>query len=267
LIVPLSRASLLTAVAALPFAMMVREHNFLPHSIYTGLICLAFLAVALVHLRFEVFVLFEFVSTVALSFTTTAICQSRAGWNDYFTIGHLRFQVIALGLWAIAWTCLAIRCGESAVYRRLIPARRMSVDQPLLPTLIVGLLLIMAAGCLSGIGAELGMIDVNLTLEMRGHSLAFGMPSWLAAITVVLATLIWVRESVTALRLGAVTAATAAIPLLLAGSFVDTVAIASALRWTFAFYSLIVLVTLASRGPIQELRTVQEITSRTGANA
>ena len=79
------------------------------------------------------------------------------------------------------------------------------------------------------------------------HSVAHQAGSWIALGCLIVTVGLLLTEEVTAIRLAGLVVTTATIPLLVAGRFETTQSVASALRWSFAIYTLAWVAVLAER--------------------
>jgi hypothetical protein len=249
LVDPLAWSALITATLALPSSLWVREQAFALHAGYLFAAAGAWLVAAVLYRRDELTAVFHVLATVGIGFLVAAHCHAQS-WGEAWWADprHLQYQLAMVAAWCVAWSVGRRVTGGLTWSRQLLGPQWLTVHEAILAIGLAGMVILGLMTCASAVAAELGMAS-PLTADVASAVRDVG-GSWfcLTLLLVALLTQLWNRlstEGVLELLL-----ATAVIPLLLSAPWATAGAGASALRWSFAGYTLATAVGVWMRTPL-----------------
>lgn len=272
LVNPLGWSALVISTLAVPSALWVREQMFAVHAAYMFGIALAWLVVAIV-LRWQAAAsVVQGLTTIGVAYLVAAVCQNRE-WGERWWIDprHVQAQLAVLAAWCAGWSATRRLIRRWPVAEGLARPAWPTVDQVVLGGLVAVVLILSITACWPGLRLELGYAELLPANSLYQNAYAFG--SWIALGLVVLALLVSLWEQFSDWALGGILLAAVAVPLLVSAPFEASGATVSAMRWSFAFYTVITAATVWLRAPIgQGFRQLpwlgwDEFPSRTGSVA
>lgn len=263
LIKPLSLTGVASAALAIPLALSVADQRYGEHAAYLTVIAVIWLQASFLHRTKELFAKWAFAigqlaTTVAVSYGTTFLCQQQAAWDDRWNSPwHIQAQVVALALSCLGWNLARIRWRQGFARLHLsLGDMPISFDKVLLGCLSVVFFLWLSFAAIAGCALELNWFSntaAPVWNECRDVITLSG--AWYALAALLLAMLAACSAPMQRLQFWGLLLLTFLIPILLAGSFWDELAMASALRWSVAGYGLLLTISLVGWRRVDRLQT------------
>lgn len=260
---PLALTGWVISLSALWFAVLVQQQRFAVHSGYVLVIGFVWLAVALLQRSPRLWTAGQLVVSLAIAYGAIAVSQQQTWWSELpLDPRAIAIVITALAGWG-AISSIARRCSERwpGVQATIAPPWP-SADHTILAVL-VGVLAIGTGYCVwLGVGQEL-RFAAELTAGQQRLLAAQQHPLlWLALGTIVVALFAAAWE-----RLewwwGAALLLVLAVPCGWAAlQFLDSVAVASALRWSLAAYLIVTTLVICVRQQLAQLGRALPLTWR-----
>lgn len=292
LVEPLVVSGIVTSVLAVPTVLMVQHTEVLYFACFAAALAATWVTASFIKQVPALMMAGQTAATYAIVLAVVAYAQDRF-WPEspLHKIWHWQLQLSVLALWCTVLAALRMAVGRHArislsvsdsrkvirppdksvaisdpdsetraCARRLVTMQRLlfpawlTIDQVLLAVLVPGLVVISALGCWPGLLVELGVWSVNTGQSVSQWTAVAHEPGgWIALACVALALTVSIGERLRGVKLVGLCLVTATIPLLIAGRFEPHCAVASAVRWLFATYTLVWAVLLAARRQIEPL--------------
>ncbi len=241
LIEPLALSGAMTAVLALPLALILADGTWAVTSQYLAVISLT-LASCGWHVRSrQVSTMGHLAAAAAIGCAGAAWASNRDwGARPLIDLRHVQLQVCIYALWSCGLNLLRRIAIDRKRPALLLSPTRLNVDQLLTVAGAIAVLVMGLIAALPGTAQELGVITAGHAWAVdTWHAMAGSPGTWMAAFAVFVALLssrqanrrVWVAVSVACLSMS--------LPLLLAGQLEPVGAVASGLRWILATYALI----------------------------
>jgi len=241
MLTPLTASSLASSLVVLPLAIWVVRQQFVEHAWYMAALSLIWLAAAVVHRSHFGLQVFQLLATTVVVFATSAISQRQDWWSGNLWLPqHLQAQCSVLSVWCLGWSLWRWWLRErQPAWATWIELDKVSVDEVLLGATLLSLLLLCLVGGWPSAASELGLAegwarDMDATREA-----IFGAGSWVALLLTFTALLTTLAARFSLAAYSGLFLALAVAMLLLAGQFDETQAVASASRWLFAAYGVV----------------------------
>ncbi len=253
LLEPLSASGAVSSALAVAYVLAVNSQTTGEHAVYAAMIAATWAIAGFVGGLPRLISASYVAATVAIGFAVAAVA-ARQPWPEPVLgdLRHVQWQVIVLALWGAVTTAVVCRIARrvsasSQLLRDIFP----TINGVLVGALVVALVGLGTIGCYPGVLVELGIAAPDSSLAQDPwHTQACQIGSWLALASVALALVVALAQRVSDAGLIAAVAVTAVVPLLIAGRWESGHAVASALRWAFAFYTLCWTAVIAVRRPL-----------------
>ncbi|MEQ8790723.1 MAG: hypothetical protein RIC55_30780 [Pirellulaceae bacterium] len=254
-VAPLACWALISSIGAAPFLVLLVRPLYATHAVYALALAGVWLALSL-NFRWPVlYWAFQAVGVMSIWYALLAVGEAGSWWNgEAIDLGYLPVQVTVLAGWSLAWSVGRRVTESNALLRELSPKNVLACDQLVLGLLVLTVLLTAAYGCWPGTVVELGVAEsLQAVPQLANVSATHGLAAWTAllAVAAALAAAFWERVTLPALI--GLLAASAAIPLLAAGTFESVGAVASAVRWGFALWGVALVGLVCFREPLRSL--------------
>jgi len=246
---PLGASALAISTLALPSAVWVHHQMFVAHATYVFAIAAAWLIVAIV-LRWQAAAcVVQGLTTIGVAYLVAAVCQNR-DWGERWWIDprHIQSQLAVLATWCAGWSATRRLIRRWPIADGLARPAWPTVDQVVLGALVAVVLILSIAACWPGLRVELGVAEL-LPTDMT-YQTAYEYGSWIALGLIILALLVSLWEKFSHWALGGVLLVATAAPLLVSAPFESSGATVSAMRWSFAIYTVITAAAVWLREPI-----------------
>ncbi|WP_425616778.1 hypothetical protein NA78x_000433 [Anatilimnocola sp. NA78] len=259
LIMPLTHGAALAILAASPFVLWVLPGRFAVHAIYAALATSIWGIVCLARRWPEALAVAQAMATITIAFAIAACWPPVTVDHLWFLRGeNLQAQLLALAASAGAWSIVRrfTRTG-TALYELLHPPFP-ACDHALLGISVALLLLLTISSAWTGMAWELGAIAKNLTSaeipwldQSHKGRLAVGVLAVIGALVVALV------DRITGLKLIGLCLAGWASLFLIAQVWQAEDATASAARWLFGIYGIVLLSLYIARERLAKLLQTQ----------
>ncbi len=247
----LLQSSLISACIATPFALVVLGSQFGPHAMYVLIISIVWLVAAIALRSNYTLATFHSFATIGIVYGVTAICQQQSWWTGGLLLSqHLQAQFGTLAAWCLLWSAGRRLSWRWPAVREFLRSDWGTIDDLVLGVCVLGMLASAAVGSWFGVVTELGIVDVDQTNFATGRHVPFSLGSAIAIALILAATISSLVERFTlnAFSYLFITAATAC--LLIANTFYDTNAVASAARWLFTLFAIVATTAVCFRSSI-----------------
>ncbi|QDU31737.1 hypothetical protein ETAA8_68970 [Anatilimnocola aggregata] len=255
LIMPLTHGAAIAVMAASPFVLWVLPGQFAVHAIYAGLSLSIWAIVCLARRWPEALAAAQAMVAVTIAFAIAAYWPPVSTDQLWFLRGeHLQAQLLAIAASAGAWSLVRrLTVPKTALYELLHP-KFPACDHMLLGLSVALLLLLTISSAWSGMAWELGAIAKDLTSadipwldQAHRGRLAVGL------LVVISALIIALVDRITSLKLIGLSLAGWASLFLLAQVWQAEQATASAARWLFGIYGIVLLSLYIARNHLSKL--------------
>jgi hypothetical protein len=248
----LSLAAVTFSALAAPFALWVTDQQVAPNAAFLAVIAVVWLAAAWLQRLPALMSAFGWAATATVIYGSVAIAQQQAWWNgSLLHPRHVQLQLGLLAVWSLAWSVLRRLAERRDAWRRMLNTPWAFADEIALGAAVLALIALAATACIPGVAAEMGIeLPRPLTIGGADPALAYDFAGWTAFALIAAALAGALIARVTPMGMIGLTAALAAAPLLAAGPFEAEAATASACRWWFAVYGIVMCAAICARRPM-----------------
>lgn len=261
LVLPLSAGAAIAIATATPFIWWVLPGRFGVHAIYATLAAAVWAVICFARRCEKSFAAAQGAAAVAVAFAIAAAWVPATAEKDaiwFLRAEHLQGQLLALAISGVVWSVVRRFARPGSTLHTLLHPTFPPFDHVLLGV-AVGLLAVLTfSAALPEISWELGFEKKKLTIEEIAW-LDATHPWRLVAglIAVVVALIAALADRVTGLKLIGLALAGWSGLFLLANEWQAEIAAASAARWWFVIYGILLMAVFVARNPLQRLLATQ----------
>ncbi len=258
---PVAAIGVTAAALTVPFVLVPAPSGLGTHAVYAACIATVWALAAGISRDARLVTATQAALTVAIGFSTAA-CAARQSWSiePLRDLRHWQWQLAVLSGWCAVLTLTRFVSRRWPRFHQLVQPPWPTVDLVLMTGILAGLAVVGMTACRIGALCELGWVAPGSPLMTDAwHTIAWQAGSWIAWGCAMIALGLLLTERTTTYRLSGMVIATAIAPLLWAGRFEPQLSVASALRWSFAIYTIVWTALLAARKPIEHWWSIRPL--------